>query len=281
MNARAEAVRYTESAPRLAYQLRGEGSAGAPVLLIMGFGMPGSMWEPQLEGLSHAHPVACYDNRGIGDSEALRGRISMRELAADAERVLDALGWERAHVVGVSMGGMVAQHLALAVPRRLISLSLIATHAGGPFGLVPRLEGLRLFAKANLLPVERRPAALVELLYPPEFRASVRLEVLSERMNGGLERRAHPRTLRAQLLAILRHDTRRRLRGIQVPSLVIKPERDLLVRPRHSDLLAARIPRARKLDLPDGGHGAVFQCADRVNAALLAHFAAAEQGEQE
>ena len=124
-------------------------------------------------------------------------------------------------------------------------------------------------------------AALVELLYPPEFRASVRLEVLSERMNGGLERRAHPRTLRAQLLAILRHDTRRRLRGIQVPSLVIKPERDLLVRPRHSDLLAARIPRARKLDLPDGGHGAVFQCADRVNAALLAHFAAAEQGEQE
>lgn len=270
-------VSRTSTSPRLAYQVRGADAAGAPVLLIMGFGMPGSMWEPQLDGLHRAHPVACYDHRGIGESDGSSGWLSMGQLAADAKRVMDTLGWRRAHVVGVSMGGMVAQHLALAAPERLVSLSLIATHAGGPLGLVPTLDGLRLFAKANLRPVRERPAALVELLYPPEFRASVRLEVLSERMNRGLESRANPKTLRAQLLAILRHDTRRFLGKITVPSLVIKPERDILVRPSHSDFLVRRIPGARQMNLPDGGHGAVFQCAERVNSALLEHFAAAER----
>ncbi|MGE0328828.1 MAG: alpha/beta fold hydrolase [Polyangiaceae bacterium] len=276
MNASVDNVQYTATAPRIAYQLRGADAPGAPVLLIMGFGMPGSMWEPQIEGLSGQHPVACYDHPGIGASDSTIRRASMGKLAADAQRVLDALGWQRAHVVGVSMGGMVAQHLALSAPERLLSLSLIATHAGGPLGLVPTLEGLRLFAKANVLPVEKRPAALIELLYPPEFRASVRLEVLSERMNRGLKNRANPKTLRGQLLAILRHDTRQALKALRVPSLVIKPARDILVRPSHSDLLARRIPGAKKVTLPDGGHGAVFQCAERVNSALLEHFAAVE-----
>ncbi|MCA9640596.1 MAG: alpha/beta fold hydrolase, partial [Myxococcales bacterium] len=234
MNASVENVQFTATSPRLAYQLRGKDAPGAPVLLIMGFGMPGSMWEPQLDGLSEHHPVACYDHPGIGRSDSTGRRSSMGKLAGDALRVLDALGWRRAHVVGVSMGGMVAQHLTLASPERVRSLSLIATHAGGPLGLVPTLEGLRLFAKANLLPVEKRPAALIELLYPPEFRASVRLEVLSERMNRGLKSRANPKTLRAQLLAILRHDTRHTLQVIRTPSLVNKPARDILVRPSHS-----------------------------------------------
>lgn len=278
-----EQMSRTRTTPRLAYRVVDPVSAGnrnaAPVLLVMGFGMPGAMWEPQVEGLSQRHRVACYDHRGIGQSDTLSGVCRIRDLAADARRLLDELGWERAHVVGVSMGGMVAQELALAAPERLLSLSLIATHAGGPLGIVPTLQGLKLFARANLLPVKERPKALVELLYPPAYRSQVKVELLSDRLQAGLRSRAEPRTLRAQLFAVVTHDTRRRLAKIRTPTLVVKPEQDLLVRPRHSELLLAGIPGAKLLSLPEGGHGCVFQCAERLNAALLEHFADNEPAE--
>ncbi len=275
----AEPMLLTRTTPRLAYQVvdaAGKQSNSSPVLLVMGFGMPGKMWEAQLEGLSPTHRVACYDHRGIGQSETLSGVCRIRDLAADARRVLDELGWDQAHVVGVSMGGMVAQELALAAPERLLSLSLIATHAGGPLGIVPTLQGLKLFARANLLPEKDRPKALVDLLYPPVYRSQVKLELLSDRLQAGLKSRAEPKTLRSQLFAVVTHDTRRRLDQIRTPTLVVKPEQDLLVRPRHSELLLARIPGARLLSLPEAGHGCVFQCAKRVNAALLEHFASNE-----
>jgi len=266
-------VPLTRSFPRLSYDVTGPES-GPRVLLVMGFGMRGRVWKPQIEGLSPRHRVAWFDARGIGQSESSDGGFGMVEMARDAERVLDSLGWSRhVHLVGVSMGGMVALHLALARPRRFASLSLIATTAGGRLTTkLPTVEGLVHFARANLASQATRKKVLLQLLYTPEFVARTEPAVLEARMQEQMGDRAPRHTLRAQLRAVLGHDVTHRLIDISLPTLVVRPGRDILVRPENSDRLARGILGAELLELPDAGHGAVFQCAREVNRALAAHF---------
>lgn len=258
---------FTTCEAKLAYETRGE--QGPPVLLIMGLGMRGVVWESQIEDLSRDHRVAWFDNRGIGNSGPATGKYSMAHAADDAASVLDALGWETAHIVGVSFGGMVAQELALRHPKRLRSLTLIATHPGGVLGVVPRLVGFYAFFRAQF---GNRPRALMTLLYPRDFLATLDRSALEQRM--ALQAVPQPSaTVRRQLLAVIRHDTRRRLAHIAAPTLVLKPTADVLVRPFHSDRLAARIPGARLVPLVGAGHGIIFQCQEQVNAAIRAHVA--------
>lgn len=267
---RGRDVSRTASAPVIAYQRRGQ---GPPVLLVMGLGMRGRVWAPQVDDLSRDHEVIAFDNRGIGDSEAVRGWPTMDAFADDARRVLDDAGWDTAHVVGVSLGGMIAQALTLAHPSRVRSLTLIATHAGGPAGLMPRAAGLRAFLGAMVGPRQGRVAALQALLYPPAFLAAVDPAALRARIAAQLGERAAPETLRAQLAAVARFRAGRRLAGVRVPTLVIRPDADVLIRPAHSDRLARSIPGAKLLALPDAGHGVTFQCATQVSAAIRAHVA--------
>jgi 3-oxoadipate enol-lactonase len=268
------------------------GSRGPAVLLVMGLGMRGELWRPQVEGLRGAHRLAWFDHRGVGESGPTPSRrLHMRDMARDALRVADALGaearaagdhvgaWERFHLVGVSMGGMVAQELALRAPGRVRSLTLIATFGGGPLhGRLPTAEGLRAFVAAN---VAREPGARVRalqsLLYPPEYLAAADREALGARMRAQLTGRVPPRTLLGQLHAVFRHDTLARLPSLALPTLVVRPGRDVLVRPTHSDALLARLPNARHLALPDAGHGVIFQRAREVNAAVASLIADVER----
>ncbi|MCA9537524.1 MAG: alpha/beta fold hydrolase, partial [Myxococcales bacterium] len=132
----------------LAYEVAG--AAGSPVLLIMGFSVPGRAWSGQVPALAERHRVAWFDNRGVGNTQARPGWYSMRLLADDARRLLDHLDWPTAHIVGVSMGGMIAQELAVTVPDRVRSLTLIATHAGGVRARTPTWRGLMRFAGVTL-----------------------------------------------------------------------------------------------------------------------------------
>ncbi len=268
------------------------GSRGPAVLLVMGLGMRGEMWRPQIEGLRGAHRLAWFDHRGVGESGPTPSRrLRMHDMARDALRVADALAadarasgaepdaWERFHLVGVSMGGMVAQEVALRAPARVRSLTLIATFGGGPLhGRLPTAEGLRAFVAANLA---REPGARVRalqaLLYPPEYLASADRAALGARMRAQLSGRVPPRTLLGQLHAVFRHDALERLPALTLPALVVRPGRDVLVRPAHSDALLARLPHARQLVLPDAGHGVIFQRAPELNAAIAALIADVER----
>jgi len=265
---------FTNTHPRLAY--RTEGTAGPCVLLIMGFGMVGLAWRPQLEALRDAYRVAAYDHLGLGESDPAPPRPTMLTMAKDTTRVLDALGWPSAHVVGVSMGGMIAQELALLVPARVRSLTLIATHAGGVLASLPSAEGMLRFAQANVGAPAQRIEALKRLLYTPEFLASTDMEALDRRLADAASRRAPWETLRGQLHAIRCHRTEGRLGRIRTPTLVVRPGRDLLVSPDNGDRLARAIPGARVARFDDAGHGVTFQCADALNRELASHLAAAE-----
>ena len=271
----------TTDQPALRYFRAGE--RGPAVLLVMGLGMRGELWRPQVEGLRATHRLAWFDHRGVGESgPAPSRRLRTRDLAADALRVADALDaearaagdasrrWERFHVVGVSMGGMVAQELALAAPARVRSLTLIATFGGGSLrARLPSLPGVRGFVAANLArEPEARIRALQALLYPPEFLANSDVGALTERMRAQLTKRVPRETLLGQLHAVFRHDALGRLPQLTMPTLIVRPGRDLLVRPTNSDRLSERLPHARRLELPDAGHGVIFQSAREVNAAV-------------
>lgn len=266
----------TLNGQRLWFDVQGE--RGAPVVLVMGFGISGRAWAPQVAALKEHHRTLYFDNRGVGESEPSRRPYGFTDLADDVVALLDHHGFERAHVVGVSMGGMVTQHVALRHPDRVASIALIATLPGG--SLVHALPGARavsLFLRANTLRGARRFAALRQLLYT---RSYLERAVPEHGFSAGnLEVFASPAaasTRLHQLRAVLRHDLTRELGRVRAPTLVIKPEADILVSPENSERLHRLIPGSRMLRLPDAGHGATHQCADQINQALLEHFARAE-----
>ncbi len=235
------------------------------------------MWQPQIEGLKGDHQLAWFDNRGVGESESGESRTwTMADMAFDALRVLDALGWDSAHIVGVSMGGMIAQEIALRAPGRVKSLSLIATHSGGKRGFLPGLNGIRCFLRVQAAStLEQRISALSQLLYTPSFLATVNRDELERRSRAQAGTPTDRKTVFGQLSAVVRHDTRSRLKTLEASTLIVKPEGDILIRPERSEDLHRRIPNSRLVKVP-GGHGTIFENADLVNSALREHFRSAE-----
>jgi pimeloyl-ACP methyl ester carboxylesterase len=241
----------------------------------MGFGVRGAAWTPQVEDLQRDHRVITTDHRGVGSSpDQPRGPLTMREMATDILRVLDAVAWESAHIVGSSMGGMIAQQLALQAPARIRSLTLIATHAGGPRAW-PTPRGFYLLWRSLMMPRQSIEQACA-LLYPKHYVTPENREKIIEHWRQ-CGRPARPTVLLAQAAAVARHDTRRRLRSISAPTLVVRPGMDVLISPRASDDLANGIPGARLLRFDDAGHGVTHQKATELNAALRAHIGRAEQ----
>lgn len=265
---------HTPSYPRIAFTRHGE--HGPPVLLIMGLAMAGQVWGPQVEDLKHHFRCCIYDHLGIGESDPPAQRPSMSSMAQDALRLLDHLGWDQAHVVGVSMGGMVAQELALQHRDRCRSLTLIATHGGALGAGLPTLQGVRylLATLSNKGPARAR--ALARLLYPPHFLA----ELGDQGQRAGTQSRLAVtpdlKTVLMQMLAAIQHRADDRLSQLSLPVLLVRPGMDILIRPQQTDRMARRIPYAKVLRFDDAGHGVLFQKRALLNAALRDHFLAAE-----
>lgn len=254
------------------------GVDGAPVLLVIGLGAPGSAWVHQIPELSRHHRVAWYDHRGTGHTRAPAWPYTTRHLADDAVGLLDHLGWERAHIVGVSLGGMVAQEVGLNHRGRCLSLSLIATRASR--GL-PAPEGIVHFLRANLAPAGHKLKHLKRLLFPPAYLATADHDRLDRILTADFDQPIPPAHRVAQIQAAMRHDTRRRLHRLAgLPTLIVKPGRDLLIRPEESDYLHDLIPGSTLYTIEDSGHGIIRQCPGRLNRALLEHFAWADRMER-
>lgn len=267
----------TSGPVRLSYDRAGEN--GTPVLLVMGFGMPGRAWMSQVPTLSAHHRVAWFDNRGVGESDAPGGLYTMEKMAGDVVALLDHLEWDNAHVVGASMGGMIAQEVALRQRPRVRSLTLIATHAGGLKALLPTRRGLGLFVRANRGDGQARIETLSKLLYTEAFRMSPEIEQLHAEMLANLATPAAARGRLAQLAAVARHNTAGRLGQLaDLRTLILRPELDLLIRPTESERLKRLLPHAELRSIANAGHGLIRECADTVNTALLEHFSAADRG---
>src|SRR6266516_552073 len=144
--------------------------AGAPVLLVMGLGLSAGAWWRTVPVLASRLRVITFDNRGVGRSQAFSHAYTTEAMADDAVAVLDAAGLERAHVYGISLGGMVAQQFALRHPERIRSLVLGATHPGGPRAIAPDSDVLDFFRRRPDLPQEEAAWASVPYNYGPVCR---------------------------------------------------------------------------------------------------------------
>ncbi len=254
------------------------GRAGTPVLLIMGLTVPGRSWRSILPALQAEHRVAFFDHRGVGGSEAPRGPYSMAQMAGDVVGLLDHLGWAQAHVVGLSMGGMVAQHVALNARARVRSLALLATHAGGWQARLPQPKGIFHFIQTQLLrDRQAKLAALSSMLFPKEFLATCDRAALRVGLEEDFGEPVPKSVLLSQYAAIQGHYTADKLSRLKdLPALVIRPGQDILVRPDQSDRLARLIPNARLARFDHCGHAVTRQDPQGVARELLTHFAAAD-----
>ena len=244
---------------RIAYEVQG---AGEPVLLVQGLGYARWGWEPIADRLARDFLVVSFDNRGIGESDVPPGPYTVAQLAADARAVLDAVGLERANVVGASLGGMVAQQLALAYPERVEKLVLLCTTPGGADAYPMPEVTVRLFSEAASLPPEQALRGFVE------NSLSVRGELVDVLYERRLANPPHPQGWQAQAAAGMGWDSDGRLGEIAAPTLILHGTGDNVIDYRNSELLAQRIPGAR-LRLFDGaGHLLFWEQPDELVAEI-------------
>jgi pimeloyl-ACP methyl ester carboxylesterase len=228
--------------------------AGEPLLLIQGMSGTHLTWgEPFLSQLRPNFDCVVFDNRGIGNSAEVEAPFTIADLAADAITVMDAAGLETAHVLGISMGGMAAQELALAHPDRLRTLTLGCTYPGGPGSSLIAAEDagplLEAMGSGNL---DRVLQAMYEVNLSPGFRADSSHFADFETMAKALP--ARQRTVQMQMGAVGGHDTQARLPEITAPTLVIHGTEDKMIPVANGRLIASLIPGAH-LEILDGvGH---------------------------
>jgi pimeloyl-ACP methyl ester carboxylesterase len=232
---------------RLAYDVHG---TGEPLLLIQGLGYGKSGWGPAPGMLARRFQVVSYDSRGFGESTVAPGPYTMAQLARDAHAVLDAADIEQAHVIGISLGGMVAQELVLAHPECVRRLVLCSTTPGGPESVPMPEQTVALMGRASHLEPQEALQRFVTNALAPDATAELVQEIVAYRAANPPD----PAGWWALAGAGATHDAMARLGEIQAPTLVVHGTADNVVDVGNAPLLAAGIPGAR-LELFEGvGH---------------------------
>lgn len=236
----------------MCYDLRGD---GPPLVMIMGLTASMDWWDPEtIEELSGRYRVLLFDNRGAGRTRTpVEGEITCAMMADDTAGLMDALGIERAHVLGVSMGGMIAQELALNHPRKVDRLVLAVTFCGGEHTVFadPEVYRVMMDSSGTTDDLIRRT---LSIMFPAGW-----LEANEPHFEEFRERylRAPCTAANAlrQFMGTTKLDTYARLPEIKAPTLVMCGEQDVLIPPENSETIAGRIPGALLRKYAGAGHG--------------------------
>ena len=257
---------------RLGYTRTG---SGPPVILVQGVGVIRAGWKPQLEALSDRYTLIAIDNRGIGGSTLDDRQLTIEDMAADVLAIADAEGIDRFHLAGHSMGGVIAQHVALTAPARVSTLALLCTFLKGRQGtmIAPAMLPTAIRSRIGTRGMRRR--AFVELVMPKSYLATLDRDRVCDELGSlfGRDLADQPPIVMRQLRAMGRYDVSARLASLgSIPTLVVSAVHDCIARPAYGRALAAAIPCARYVEFREAGHAVTIQCAEAVNALLLEHF---------
>lgn len=238
------------------YELKGEGE---PLVLIMGLSANIDWWPEQVvEELSKQYKILLFDNRGAGRSEAPTGQYSIDLFAKDTVDIMTALQIDRANIFGISMGGMIAQEIALNYPERVKKLILGCTNVGPLHSVSAAPEVLNKLINPSYESVEERINQTISILIPEEYIAQHKDKV-DEFIKRLLIAPIKPEPFLCQLGAIMRFNSFDRLKQIKVPTLVLAGDQDVLIPPQNSEILVNNIPNARLEIFKGCGHGFLTQ----------------------
>jgi len=258
--------------------------SGAPLLLIMGLAADSMAWMFQVPEFSKHYRTIVFDNRGVGRSSKPAGPYTISQMADDTAGLLDVLGIARTHVVGVSMGGMIAQELALRHPRLVGGLVLACTYPEPDADIERQRQfsveelGGRVSAGGDVQ-IDLKafdPMAFFQQLLPLAFNQEFIEKELPKIMPlfaGALQYGFSMEAILGQVAAVMSHKATDRLHQIAAPTLVITGDADRLVPPANSEILAKHIPGARLVKIPGGSHGFNFETPDVFNREVLSFLA--------
>ncbi|HEX8915502.1 MAG TPA: alpha/beta fold hydrolase [Humisphaera sp.] len=259
----------------LAWRSAGSGPA---VLMIQGVGVHGGGWRPQVDALAGRYRCVTFDNRGMGGSQPVgTGPLTVGRMADDVAAVMDAAGVDSAHVLGHSLGGLVALQLALSHRSRVRSLALLCTFADGriPTRLTPWMmwAGLR----TRIGPRRARRRAFLRFVLTPAELAAADADAVAAELAPlfGHDLADQPAVAMPQLRAMGRCDLTPRLGELAgVPTRVVSAAHDRIAPPAAGRAIAAGVPGARFDCVDDAAHGLPITHAGRVNEMLEGHWAA-------
>lgn len=244
---------------------------GEPLLLIYGLAGRGNNWKFQIEALSSRFQIITFDNRGVGETDQPEEAFSLADIADDAAELLDHLGIASANVFGISMGGMIAQELALRHPGRVRKLALGCTHPGIKHCLPSPGWVTEIFKSLPGKPREQVVRECTPINYSP-FTQEHRSELIESLVPLFVDNRQRAHGYAGQLNAIWEFNAFDRLPQLAMPTLVMTGTDDVLVVPGNSKIIAERIPKVRLIEFPEAGHLFFIEKADDVNQELLEFF---------
>ncbi|NQY07920.1 MAG: alpha/beta fold hydrolase [Flavobacteriales bacterium] len=253
---------------KISYQVFGQGD---PLVLIMGFGADGNVWEKHLNEYQKHFRCIVLDNRGVGESDQPAGPYSTKVMAADVVAVMDHAKVDKAKVAGISMGGAIAQELALNYPAKVSALVLVATWPkfnNYAKSVYENLKNLRVTSKSDDF------MALLQLwiFAPPYYQDG--LADLKDGQNAAINNDT-PQTqngFEGQLDACINHDTIDRLHRIKVPTLITCGEMDIFTPPAFSKILHNGIKNSEYVSFPEAGHVHHWEDLERFNKLTTEFF---------
>ncbi|KJS32733.1 MAG: hypothetical protein VR64_05445 [Desulfatitalea sp. BRH_c12] len=252
----------------LYYEIHGQGD---PLVMIMGLRRNIAWWHLQIPFLAKHFQVIAFDNRGAGRSDKPAMAYSTRLFADDTAALMDALGIEKAHILGISMGGYIAQELTINHPHKVTDLVLGCTSCGGEQAVPMHPDRLAQFMANKGLTPEQILQKDMDIYFSDGFIAGNPAAIaafsdISMRFYQPAE------AFLRQYAACQRHDTAARLDRIVQPALVMTGDDDPLVPAQNSFILAERLPAARLSVFPKGRHCFFMEFADRFNAEVVTFF---------
>jgi pimeloyl-ACP methyl ester carboxylesterase len=257
---------------RLAYRVDG---AGPPLVMIQGVGAQGTSPNPQIERLAPHYACLSFDNRGIGASQPVGFKLTSTQMAHDTLALMNRLDWPSAHIVGHSFGSIVALEVALLNKIRVRSLSLLCAFARGEDAIDLSVRLIWIIVRLRHAPPKIRRQAFLELVLPPGH-PELHSEKMAARISAivGHDVADMPRITSQQVKAMRASDVTPRLHELAgIPTLVINGGKDMIARPALGRALAAGIPGARYVEIPDAGHSLPIIDPERCAGFVLEHLA--------
>jgi pimeloyl-ACP methyl ester carboxylesterase len=249
----------------LYYEIHG---SGYPLILIRGLGSNADHWYCQVPAFSSYYSVVVFDNRGIGRSDIPDLPFTISTMADDTVGLMDSLGIRRAHILGISMGGMIAQEIALKHGQRVNGLTLACTHCGGKQAIPPDPDIIRDLSGSLFGGTEEAVQRGLRCLFS-DGTIQQRPSVVQQYVEVSKRFPPAAQILIHQLKAIQGHDAWADLINIQNPTLVIVGSEDVLIPVENSKILAERIPNARLRVIEGGGHQFLIEQPNAFNKAVL------------